>query len=216
MAELVKMIMMRRRSSAFVQLVGWGIRVKVGLNTRACNWIAFSPRKVRNYCDPNPCENGGTCVNGEEGFTCQCAAGWMGTTCSGELINQQVHFTSKTLDTCSSVLCTRVLDIGCVMIISIRWWLDVLLQRTTAALTSKTACWPCAATVPFGLGLGAVSCGTTSAAAPAHTMTRWRCAVTAYWGGSPREIRSAAPLMLITLTHAPVFRIVWSVSAFVY
>jgi len=34
-----------------------------------------------DHCSPNPCDNGGTCDNNSNGFTCTCAAGYSGTTC---------------------------------------------------------------------------------------------------------------------------------------
>ena len=35
-------------------------------------------------CHPNPCENNGFCHDTEEGFTCTCAHGYLGTKCQGE------------------------------------------------------------------------------------------------------------------------------------
>jgi len=32
-------------------------------------------------CSPNPCQNGGTCVDGVNSYTCTCATGWTGTNC---------------------------------------------------------------------------------------------------------------------------------------
>jgi EGF-like domain/TGF-beta propeptide len=34
-----------------------------------------------DHCTPNPCQNGGSCVNGWDGYTCACAAGYSGTNC---------------------------------------------------------------------------------------------------------------------------------------
>ena len=45
---------------------------------------------ILDYCDPNPCQNGGTCLNTGSGFTCNCASNWSGTRCqnTGEFLNQ--------------------------------------------------------------------------------------------------------------------------------
>jgi len=34
-----------------------------------------------NYCDPNPCVNGGACSNGQDGYSCSCTTGWTGANC---------------------------------------------------------------------------------------------------------------------------------------
>lgn len=34
-----------------------------------------------NECSSRPCQNGGTCVDGANSFTCDCASGWTGTLC---------------------------------------------------------------------------------------------------------------------------------------
>ena len=35
-----------------------------------------------NDCDGNPCSNAGTCNDIVNGFTCVCAPGWTGATCT--------------------------------------------------------------------------------------------------------------------------------------
>jgi hypothetical protein len=35
-----------------------------------------------DHCLPNPCLNGGICTNGEDGFSCECAPGFVGETCA--------------------------------------------------------------------------------------------------------------------------------------
>ncbi len=35
-----------------------------------------------NDCSPNPCMNGGACTDGVNSFTCTCASGWSGPTCT--------------------------------------------------------------------------------------------------------------------------------------
>ena len=32
-------------------------------------------------CNPNPCDNGGTCTDGVASYTCECAEGWTGDNC---------------------------------------------------------------------------------------------------------------------------------------
>ena len=38
-------------------------------------------------CASNPCQNGGQCIDGVAKFTCQCAPGWMGDTCTESKYN---------------------------------------------------------------------------------------------------------------------------------
>jgi hypothetical protein len=45
---------------------------------------AGSPCTNIDDCDPNPCQNGGTCVDGIASFTCECTAGFFGDTCENE------------------------------------------------------------------------------------------------------------------------------------
>ena len=40
-------------------------------------------------CNPNPCQNSGTCSSDSDtptGFMCHCPAGWNGTTCQGTVL----------------------------------------------------------------------------------------------------------------------------------
>jgi len=38
-------------------------------------------------CDPNPCQNGGTCNDGVDSYTCSCLAGYTGTNCETEALD---------------------------------------------------------------------------------------------------------------------------------
>ena len=41
-----------------------------------------------NECESNPCENGGTCTDMEDGYSCACESGFTGSECeSGTLIS---------------------------------------------------------------------------------------------------------------------------------
>ena len=40
-----------------------------------------------NNCLPNPCHNGGKCIDGINDYTCECVAGYLGKNCSvGECV----------------------------------------------------------------------------------------------------------------------------------
>lgn len=49
--------------------------------------FTFSPLSITDtdYCQPNPCSNGGYCTSNDQtnGFVCHCAEGWRGLTCTG-------------------------------------------------------------------------------------------------------------------------------------
>ena len=47
----------------------------------ACSKIIFSVVEI-NECSPNPCNNGGTCTDLVNGFSCSCVAGYNGDDCS--------------------------------------------------------------------------------------------------------------------------------------
>ena len=32
-------------------------------------------------CNPNPCKNGGKCIDGVNSYACVCTAGWKGKNC---------------------------------------------------------------------------------------------------------------------------------------
>ena len=37
--------------------------------------------RMDTQCDPNPCENGGTCQDDENSYTCTCVHGYDGVDC---------------------------------------------------------------------------------------------------------------------------------------
>ena len=41
-------------------------------------------------CQPNPCQNGGVCIDGVNSFTCNCAPGFEGDTCGTSKYNMFV------------------------------------------------------------------------------------------------------------------------------
>ena len=56
--------------------------------------MSFHPKKTlivsqtdENNCLPNPCHNGGKCIDGINDYTCECVAGYLGKNCSvGECV----------------------------------------------------------------------------------------------------------------------------------
>lgn len=48
-----------------------------------CNpgWQGTNCDQNINECSSNPCQNGGTCTDGINGFTCACTAQWTGPLC---------------------------------------------------------------------------------------------------------------------------------------
>ncbi|XP_052807791.1 uncharacterized protein LOC128236745 isoform X3 [Mya arenaria] len=57
-----------------------------GIVIRGCGaiWQGFYQQCVPadlDDCNPQPCQNGGTCIDGQGTYTCECAAGYEGTTC---------------------------------------------------------------------------------------------------------------------------------------
>jgi len=46
-----------------------------------CSVINFVYSADIDECASNPCQNGGTCVDNVNGFTCACVSGYDGTSC---------------------------------------------------------------------------------------------------------------------------------------
>jgi hypothetical protein len=59
----------------------------VGAEVELVAPTAFSDRvcEVPNFCNSNPCENGGTCSSDDTGFTCTCLDSYAGPTCADRL-----------------------------------------------------------------------------------------------------------------------------------
>ena len=57
--------------------------------------VLFTPTVVDvdvDDCDPNPCQNGGTCTDRVFFFMCECLDGFTGNTCqTGEKLSTYVH-----------------------------------------------------------------------------------------------------------------------------
>jgi hypothetical protein len=62
--------------------------------------------EVNDACNPNPCQNGGTCQASGSGYSCTCASGWTGTNCA-EDINECAATPSPCGTDCHGSLCSN-------------------------------------------------------------------------------------------------------------
>uniref|UniRef100_A0A8C3Y4C6 Fibulin 7 n=1 Tax=Catharus ustulatus TaxID=91951 RepID=A0A8C3Y4C6_CATUS len=72
----------------------------VGSETRACRhnrtWSGSQPfcRSIDD-CSSNPCANSGTCVDGNQSYTCVCAPGWSGPSCQNWVTLSNTSFSRQ-------------------------------------------------------------------------------------------------------------------------
>ena len=79
---------MERNTPVNAPLGGWEKTAMVGLDgtIHEIKNAFICLISVPDYCYSEPCQNGGTCENGDDGFTCICPPGWQGETCEGERV----------------------------------------------------------------------------------------------------------------------------------
>ena len=72
-----------------------------------CVWNSFCTDI--DDCTPDPCQNGGTCTDGVNDYTCACVLGYTGNDCeTGKTLSQTnyklsyIHFLCKIIAPCSS------------------------------------------------------------------------------------------------------------------
>ncbi|KAL7878502.1 hypothetical protein AOLI_G00094760 [Acnodon oligacanthus] len=83
----------------------------VGSETRQCKdsltWSGQQPVcKEINECSSSPCANGGTCMDEINGFTCECAKGWAGSTCQSPTPTFFVTITNMSAATAGAAAAT--------------------------------------------------------------------------------------------------------------
>lgn len=49
--------------------------------------IVFSSATPNDYCHPNPCLNGGSCVQVQDGYDCHCDMQFTGAHCEGQIMS---------------------------------------------------------------------------------------------------------------------------------
>ena len=59
-------------------------------------------------CAPEPCQNGGVCVDGIAAYTCNCVAGYVGENCEGKCPLVTIFLSSKVQQN-NSITCTCTL-----------------------------------------------------------------------------------------------------------
>lgn len=60
-----------------------------------CDVKLFFNYEDVNECASNPCQNGATCHNGRDSYTCTCAGGWTGTNCDqGKMFHSDLFKTA--------------------------------------------------------------------------------------------------------------------------
>ncbi|XP_036440441.1 fibulin-7 [Colossoma macropomum] len=83
----------------------------VGSETRQCKesltWSGQQPVcKEINECASSPCANGGTCTDEVNGFACECAKGWAGSTCQSPTPTFFVTITNMSAATAGAAAAT--------------------------------------------------------------------------------------------------------------
>ena len=65
-----------------------GLYVCSAFNSRGLNAVVRPPFNLTvtpvpppNFCDPDPCQNGGSCESGALTYICKCTDGFKGTNC---------------------------------------------------------------------------------------------------------------------------------------
>ncbi|XP_023932397.1 cubilin-like [Lingula anatina] len=63
---------------------------------------------TRNECASNPCQNGGTCVDLYNGYTCRCPSAWQGTRCN-EDVNECATLAGTDMGCQNGATCTNTI-----------------------------------------------------------------------------------------------------------
>lgn len=61
---------------------------------------------TEDNCESGPCQNGGSCIDLYDGFTCRCTDNWMGTTCTLD-VNECANFAGTDLGCQNGATCSN-------------------------------------------------------------------------------------------------------------
>ena len=79
-------------------------------NRRFCTaelCLAETAGDSNNECDPDPCQNGGECHDGQDAYTCQCTEGFTGDNCEEELPAVYLCHDDESADCDPNAICTH-------------------------------------------------------------------------------------------------------------
>lgn len=66
--------------------------------------LTVTPAPPPNFCDPNPCQNGGICESGALTYLCKCTDGFKGTNCDEGENNLVGFFDDNVLSYCCMLI----------------------------------------------------------------------------------------------------------------
>ena len=95
--------------SSTIDVFRQDILIKRFPHSRCSPLIAFSFLLDIDDCQPNPCRNGGFCVDGNNNFSCICAPGFNGDNCSELVLSSGKYLSSNSpvYRECSRRTCSR-------------------------------------------------------------------------------------------------------------
>lgn len=78
------------------------------INVLESQFLLLNNKLTENNCLSNPCENGATCVDLFDGFSCKCTPNWTGTRCN-EDVNECMFFVGTDLGCQNGATCLNTI-----------------------------------------------------------------------------------------------------------